>query len=945
MREIEAKWLAKWQDAKVFEADPKPGCKKFFVTSPYPYVNGPPHLGHAYTFTRNDIMARFRRMQGYNVLFPFAFHATGEPIAGVAERLKSGDEKQRKILLDAGVLPSELEKFIEPKYIVSYWMKRWIEIITELGGSIDWRRKFVTTTLTPQYSKLIEWQYKTLKKKGYVAQGTHPVIYCPHDKSPTGDHDRLEGEGVSPEEYVLVKFRLPGGEVLPAATFRPETTFGVTNMWLNPDAIYARAKVDGEIWIVSHTCIPKLEEQLKKAEILEEFAGKTLIGKKCRNPVTGADVPILPAPFVEPKNATGVVMSVPAHAPYDWIALQDLASNREECAKYGLDKNGIAAIKPVSLIKVEGFGEFPAVDACKQLGITSQHEAEKLEKATSLVYKKEFHTGTLKDNTEGYSGMRVSECKERIVSDFTSKNLAAMMYDTAEKVICRCGTDCIVKILENQWFLRFSDPGWKELVKDCISGMKFYPDAVRGQFEHTVDWLHDKACTRKSGLGTPLPWDSSWIVETLSDSVIYMAYYTISKYINEMNIPASKFTDEVFDYIFLEEGDCEAVAKKAGLDVELLDSMKAEFNYWYPVDMRGSGKDLVQNHLVFYLFHHTALFPRALWPRAIAVNGYVTVSGEKMSKSKGNFITLRQVLSEFGSDATRFALMYSAEGMEDPDWKPEEVKSHLQKLDSFLGFVRELPAEGTGNAHLDGWLSSRMARHVMDCTAALDEVRTRSAIQAGWFDALADVKWYTKRGGQNPKLLNTAASQIAKMIAPVAPYTAEEAWHALGNSNFASVSGWPAVNKDALDPAAELGEELVAKTLKDLEEVIKLVSSKTGKNPSKVFLYTAPDWKFTLFEKMLELKGKSLKEVLPAIMKDATLREHGKEVSTLAPRLVGRVPDKLLTRDAEFSILEGASSFFSGEFGIEVKVLPAAEGQTVAKAAQALPMKPAIYVE
>ncbi len=944
MRDIEAKWLAKWQEAKVFEADPKPGKKKFFVTSPYPYVNGPPHLGHAYTFTRNDTMARFRRMQGYNVLFPFAFHATGEPIAGVAERLKSGDEKQRKILIDAGVPPSEVEKFTEPKYIVSYWMKRWIEIITEIGGSIDWRRKFVTTTLTPQYSKFIEWQYKTLKKKGYVAQGTHPVIWCPRDKSPTGDHDRLEGEGVSPEEYILIKFRLDDGSILPAATFRPETTFGVTNMWLNPEAIYAKAKVDGETWIVSHTCVPKLGEQLRKVEILEEFAGKKLIGKMCRNPVTGAGIPILPAPFVDPKSATGVVMSVPAHAPYDWIALQDLASNPEECEKYGLDKNEIAAIKPVSLIKAEGFGEFPAVEACKQLGITSQQDKEKLEKATSMVYKKEFHTGALKENTAEYSGMKVSECKQRIVSDFSSKNLATTMQDTAEKVVCRCGTDCIVKILENQWFLKFSDEGWKDAVKDCITEMKFYPGAVKSQFDHTVDWLKDKACTRKTGLGTPLPWDRSWIVETLSDSVIYMAYYTISKFINELGIPAQKFTDEVFDYIFLEEGDCSDVAKKAGLDVELLDGMKAEFNYWYPVDLRGSGKDLVQNHLVFYIFHHTAIFPRELWPRAIAVNGYVTVGGEKMSKSKGNFITLRRALSEFGSDATRFALMYSAEGMEDPDWKPEEVKSHLQKLDSFLNFVRELPTEGADDAHLDKWLRSRMARHVMDCTAALEEVRTRSALQAGWFDALSDVKWYMKRGGRNAGLLKGAASQITRMISPTAPYTAEEAWHALGNPNFASVSEWPVATDGHLEPAAELGEELIAKTLKDIEEVIKLVSSKTGKKPSRIFLYTAPEWKFVMLGKMLELKGKTLKEVLPALMKDAELREHGKDVSALAPRVMGRMPDKLLARDAEFSMLDAASPFFSGEFGLDVKVLPA-EGQTVAKASQALPMKPAIYAE
>src|SRR3989344_6532373 len=247
---IENKWQAKWEKAKLFEANVS-SKKKLFLLHPYPYVNLAPHVGHSYTFFRTDIYARYKRMQGYNVLFPQGFHATGEPIVGVAERIRKGDKLQIDTLKLSGASDKDIRRFADdPKYIAHFWMKRWIKDLKSAGFSVDWRRTFVTTQMTPTYSRFIEWQYNTLRKKGYVTQGTPPVVWCPHDQSPTGDHDRLEGEGESPVDYILLKFRI-GDLVLPAATLRPETIYGVTNMWLNPDATYVKAKVDGELWLIS----------------------------------------------------------------------------------------------------------------------------------------------------------------------------------------------------------------------------------------------------------------------------------------------------------------------------------------------------------------------------------------------------------------------------------------------------------------------------------------------------------------------------------------------------------------------------------------------------------------------------------------------------------------------------------------------------------------------
>jgi leucyl-tRNA synthetase len=112
------------------------------------------------------------------------------------------------------------------------------------------------------------------------------VVWCPKDKSPTGDHDRQIGEGVTPEEYTLIKYKLDEKTFLPAATFRPETIYGITNMWINPDADYVEADVNGENWIIGAPAAEKLKEQEKTVTIKRTFKGKELIGKTFENPVT-----------------------------------------------------------------------------------------------------------------------------------------------------------------------------------------------------------------------------------------------------------------------------------------------------------------------------------------------------------------------------------------------------------------------------------------------------------------------------------------------------------------------------------------------------------------------------------------------------------------------------------------------------------------------------------
>ena len=761
MTQYEKYWLKVWNERRIFESESVPGRKKVFVTFPFPYMNGPLHIGHCFTATRVDIYARFKRMQGYNVLFPWAWHWTGESIPGMSYRLSQGDKEVRKAFLEIdGVPEKEVERFVDPEYLASYYTRVSREAVKDTGFSIDWRREF--RTVDPAFKKFIEWQYVRLRELGYVVQGTHPVVWCRRDESPTGDHDRMEGEGVSPEEFNLLKFEVEGGggkrRWLVAGTLRPETVFGATNLWVHPDGRYVNADVDGERWVVSRSAVTRLSEQQHEAKVVDEFSGTELLGLNVKAPITGKSLPVLPATFVDTELVTGVVYSVPAHAPYDYMGLLDVQEGRVS-APAAVVKTA-KGLKPISIISVKGYSDVPAEDEVKKRGIKDSNDA-KLEDATAELYKAEFHHGVMKENCDGFKGMKVSDAKPKVAEEMERRKLFSTMLELAERVVCKCGTRCYVKILENQWFLNYSDPAWKERTKSLIKAANVYPPQSLEWYFSTVDWLRNWPCARQSGMGTKLPWDKGWIVETLSDSTIYMAFYTICQFVNSEKAKFGQLLPEVFDYLFLGKGAEAHVSKLSGIDLKLLKAMRNEFLYWYPVDMRNSAKELIPNHLTFFAFHHVALFEQKHWPRGFSVNGMIQIEGQKMSKSRNVFITWRHALEQYGADGLRATLALAADGMDDADWKTKNAEDVSSKIDSLFPFIEKGLANSTERRPelSDRWLLSVVHGRIdvvinnCDDTPTVLHNETKTArhwlslkLMTGKRDAIGATAWLTANG-------------------------------------------------------------------------------------------------------------------------------------------------------------------------------------------------------
>lgn len=950
LKEIESKWQARWEKARVFEADPDESRPKFFVTFPYPYVNAYPHLGSAFTVLRVDVTARYKRMRGYNVLFPQGWHATGGPIVASALRLREGDKRIIETLKSMGVSEDELENFKNPEYWVKYFTRGWKEDLKRYGMSIDWRREFYTTRLNPYYSKFVEWQYLKLREKGLVGKGEHPVVWCPREQKVVGDHDRPdEYAGIGPVEAVIIKFRSDDGLVVPALTFRPETIFGVTNIWIHPDHEYLIAEVDGEEWVVNNYMASELADQKHEVRVKARIRGRDLLGRVVVNPVTGERVPILPAKFVDPELGTGIVMSVPAHAPYDYVALEDLKRDPRILEEYGLDKDLVARLEPIPLIRVEGYSKIPARDAVRRRGIRSQEERDKLEDATKEIYAKEYHTGVLLENTGDWAGRRVSEVKESIIEWLVGKGAAVKVYTLPERVYCRCGARTHVKIVSDQWFLLYSKPEWKRLAHRAVDRMRFLPVSLREVFHRNIDWLKDWACTHKGELGTPLPWDREWVIESLSDSTIYMAYYTLAKYLQhpeKYGVKPEQLIPEVFDYVLLGKGDPGEVSEKSGIPVNLLEEMRREFLYWYPVDLRISGKDLIMNHLTFYIFHHVAIFPEEHWPRGIGVNGWILVEGEKMSKHKGNFILLRQALDWWGADATRWAeiLAGADAGLDDANFEPKVAEAAAEELLGWIRFAESNYGKGrTTRLSIDDWFESVLNRTIKEVTKDMEETNYKTALVKAYYNMQNYYKWYIKRAGEpNRDLLKRYIEVVTLMIAPFAPHTAEEVWERIGKEPFIATAPWPEPEEDKIRPMVERAEELVKRVLEDIREIKKFAGE-----ARRARIIIAAKWKYDFAEKIAEKRSSGL-DLKTAIQE--SIKELPGQVKGKAGRLVKQLMQNpeilslLVDRELEAKALREAADFLAREAGLEsVEVVFEEDAGGLKKTA--LPAKPAIILE
>ncbi|THC91462.1 hypothetical protein EYZ11_009070 [Aspergillus tanneri] len=634
---------------------------------------------------------------------------------------------QFQIMLAIGIPLEEIHKFADAAHWLQHFPPLAIRDLDSLGARIDWRRQFVTTDANPYYDAFVRWQMNRLHELGKIQYGNRYTVYSPKDGQPCMDHDRTEGEGIGPQEYTAMKLRvkewapqvaeLVKGKIeddanvyFVPATLRPETMYGQTCCFLGPKIEYGIFKVKEKEYFVAtkraawnmafqgiffdSEHFPKSQDQLP---LVVEAPGSAFVGTLVNAPLSfhTEGVRILPMEGVSASKGTGVVTSVPSDSPDDYATLLDLAKKPEY---YGIKKEW-AELEIFPLIDTPTYGNLTAPALIKELKINSPKDVNQLATAKELAYGEAFYKGTMLVGE--FKGQPVSAAKDMIRKALYDSGDAFAFADPMGKVVSRSGDDCVVAYL-GQWFLNYgeNDSKWQQdTLNHVVNTLNAYSNETKHGFEKNLDWLNRWACARTYGLGSKLPWDPQFLVESLSDSTVYMAYYTISHLLHSdrygtqtgpLDVKAEQMIDEVWDYVFTRRELSDDLVSKSGINKDALQQMRREFEYWYPLDVRVSGKDLIQNHLTFFLYIHVALFPPEYWPRGVRANGHLLLNGEKMSKSTGNFLTLKDSVDKFGADATRIAFADAGDGIEDANFEETVANSNILRLHTLKEWAEEI---------------------------------------------------------------------------------------------------------------------------------------------------------------------------------------------------------------------------------------------------------------
>ena len=883
LRKIEEEIQAVWAAKNVFEAEPDLSRPKYFLTFPYPYMNGCLHLGHAFSFSKCEFTARYQRMAGKNVLLPFGFHCTGMPIPACADKLrkelptidKSNPTGQYKILKEMNVAESEIPEFVDAHYWLKYFPPIAKQDLINFGVAVDWRRSFITTPANPYYDSFIQWHFSHLIDQGKVKFGKKYVIYATQQGQPCSDHERAKGEGVKPQEYTLIKLQVQqpfpaelqsleaSAVYLVAATLRPETMYGQTNCYVLPTGTYGAFRMkNGEVFICSERSVRNMAYQeltsvFGQYEKIMDVAGSVLLGARLSAPLSKyPTVYALPMLSISMTKGTGIVTSVPSDSPDDYAALTDLQKKPAFREKYGITEE-MVNFEIVPIIDIPGIGDKAAVTLFEQLGIKSQNDRDLLDKAKDLAYTKGFSHGVM--IVGACAGQKVSVAKNLIRKELIDLNLAVVYYEPEGEVVSRSGESCVVALCD-QWFLAYDDENWRKSVAEHIStNFQAYSQIVHKEFEDTVNWLGEWACSRQYGLGSKLAVDPQYVIESLSDSTIYMAYYSIAHWLQggvldgshkgPAGLEASALGREFFDYVFAQTD----VAPQ-GYDKEVLDKMRNEFLYWYPMDLRCSGKDLIRNHLTMSLFNHAAVWRNRpdLWPRSFFCNGHIRLDNKKMSKGEGNFLTLAGAIEKYGADATRMAIADAGDTIDDANFTDLLANTAILKLYSFhewiVDSINSIGNFRTGEkSFFDEIFENEINNAIEKTRAAYESMSFREALVGGFFELTSKKEEYRIFSGTfHRDIFFRYLSVQLLLLSPIAPHFCEKYWELYQEA--LSIPRSLIVNEPF--PTVSAPVSLIClRQMSYIRSILKIArvsqeksAKKQKKAPKKVTVYISPDY-------------------------------------------------------------------------------------------------------
>ncbi len=947
-----ARWQDAWRAAGLPSAARRDGRRKFFAVNAYPGPSGFLHAGHLRGYAYLDALGRYHRMLGEQVFLPIGLHASGLPAVAWAQKVRDRDPSVLRQLEEAGVSEEERRSLEEPEAVARYFARNYLGVVERFGVLVD--RASVLTTIDDDYRAFVRWQLDALAARGAVGQGTHYASVCPvcgPVAVDAAETDLSQGGDAEVVAYTTVPFLLDDGRILLAATLRPETVYGVTNLWVAPEAELAAWHHRELVFLVSPPAAERLVEQ-HGGRVGHRIRAAELLGQSLHVPRTGQRVPVLASPVVHPEIGTGVVMSVPAHAPADAAALRELPP--VERARLGAPRVLLEVGDGLSASEAEllrGHGT-PAERALEAVGARGLGDRARLDEATERLYRLEFVRGRM--TVPELEGVSVRIARERVTAELEGAGTSFALREFSKPVVCRNGHPVVIRRVADQWFLRYSDPAWKAETVASFADLSVVPDEYGRELPGIVDWFDDRPCTRRGRwLGTPFPLDPSWTVEPIADSTFYMAYFVVRRFVSTGRLEVRQLTDAFFDFVFLGEGPGEPSVAR-----ELLEEVRAEFRYWYPLDLNLGGKEHRRVHFPVFLFTHAKLLPAALRPRGVFVHGWITgPAGEKVSKkevgAKGGRIPPIDVAFErWGPDALRLFYVLAASSSQDIAFDGALVEAAASRLAEVERLVRAARGEGEGPPELDAWLASRAHEIVRRIRAAYATLDLRAAAEATYVELPGLLRRYYARGGDAGAATDRLARAWIRLLSPVTPHLAEQ----LGEGLFAGLVAsepFPAPEEFPRSEEAERREAFLERVEEDLRAVLRPREERGEPMPGELLFFVAAPWKTLVERWMRELVDRGEEPSVRAVMERAAAHDEVAAFRAEVPRYVQRFgalvrsEAPLAPVEEEGDLLRAAEGYLVRRLGFaSVSVYREDEGAAhdpLARRERARPGRPAFY--
>ncbi|TRX90051.1 hypothetical protein FHL15_008970 [Xylaria flabelliformis] len=950
---------------------------KFFATMAYPYMNGTLHAGHAFTWSKVEFMTGFARMQGRRALFPQGYHCTGMPIKAAADKLKretelfgqnfenapsaeleqlsitetpntsktdvskfsgskskvaakSGKAKyQYEIMLSLGIPIEEIHKFADPYHWLHVFPQLCEADLRRVGARVDWRRSFVTTDANPFYNSFVSWQMNNLKALKKIKFGKRFTVYSPKDGQACLDHDRSSGEGIAVQEYIAVKLKTLEwcekakeviGDKIPAdanvyfipASLRSETIHVV--LWDRQltmvsfecrkreekmsisSVVSALLEMRSSLGDPSEKCFTVLvnTQQMAFQGIFSSWGeyqqviglkGSDVIGTLVHAPfsIHEKGIRILPMSTIKPTKGTGVVTCVPSDSPDDYATTLDLLKKPEF---YGIKKEWV--IEDILPIIQTPSSNLIAKHLYETMKINSPKD-QKLPEAKEIAYKEGFYSGVMLYGD--FKGMPVQEAKPLVRKQMIDSGVAFNYGEPDGLVVSRSGDECVASLIALGSAENGGDQKWYE---DAITAIEtdrtncFFPEGKHAM-KQALNWVQNFP-----GI-TPSLW---------SRCLIYGKVPGLSS----KPISPSQMTEAVWDYVFKRTDNVDSDIPRSDLD-----AMRREFSYWYPLDVRISGKDLINNHLMFCLYHHVALFEEPYWPRGIRVNGHLMLNGEKMSKSTGNFLTLRDAVEKYGADATRISLADGGDGIEDANLEETVANATILRLYELRKWCQESANDSelrTGDLGLfDKLFLNEMNILVAQTKSFYNDTSFKLALKSGFYDFIASRDWYrdvTKSVGisMHHDLVMRYIELQALLLTPIAPHFSEYLYReVLKRSDSVH---------NALYPEVPPPDTILSAIFSYLRSLAKgKATSYDPKEPKRLTISVAasfPAWQ----EKCIDLLAQQYESTGAVDVKDLTKQIDKKDMKKVMPFVQvlkkrldsGEKPDDVFSRRLPFNEAE-----------------------------------------